>query len=86
MPDEVPRPVPGHLRGAGAADLLDQTLEFRVAFGAYPRTWVEFCVGCAHMARARAAEKLRHADSFAAVQNADGWKQWKRDHCTLAGL
>jgi hypothetical protein len=57
-----------------------------VAFGAYPRTWMEFCAGEGHLSRAKSAEKLRHADAVAAAHNADGWPQWKRDHCTLAGL
>jgi hypothetical protein len=87
VPDEVQRPVPRHLRASGgAADLLDQALEFRVAFGAYPRTWAEFISGTAHLGRAAPAEKLRIADAVAATRDPKGWDQWKRDHQTLAGL
>jgi hypothetical protein len=47
---------------------------------------MEFCAGESHLSRAKSAEKLRHADAVAAAHNAEGWQQWKRDHCTLAGL
>ena len=85
MPDDVPRPIPGHLRGSGAADLLDQAWEYRAGFGAWPETWPEFVYGLGHLSRASAAEKLRLADSFAATQNAEGWPQWVRDQQTLSG-
>lgn len=43
-------------------------------------------VGLGHLARAGAAEKLRTADAVAAhKQKAADWKQWQRDHRTLAG-
>jgi hypothetical protein len=83
--DDVARPVPAHLRSAGAADILDQALEFRVGFGAWPRTWAEFVHGMGHLSRAAAAEKLRIADAVAATKNPDGWQQWARDHRTLSG-
>ena len=85
MPDDVPRPVPTHLRGSSAADLLDQAYEFRAGFGAWPETWAEFVHGMGHLSRASAAEKLRLADAFAATQNAKGWAKWVRDHQSLAG-
>lgn len=85
MPDEVPRPVPQHLRGSGAADFLDQALEFRRAFGVWPATWREFVAGSAHLARAGIADKLRMADAFAATQNPDGWQKWSEDHRALLG-
>lgn len=82
----MPRPVPGRLRGTGAPDLLDQALEFRAAFGAWPRTWAEFVHGLGHLARAGAAEKLRIADAVAAhKQKTEHWRQWQHDHRTLAG-
>ena len=83
MPDEVPRPVS---HAGGRPDLLDQALEFRVAFGAWPRTWAEFLHGVAHLARAAAAEKLRIADATAAPQQKPAdWKRWVSDHRTMAG-
>lgn len=86
MQDDVPRPVPGHLRSAGAADLLDQALEFRAAFGAWPRTWPEFVHGLGHLSRAAAAEKLRMADAIAAhKQKPEDWLRWQSDHRTLSG-
>lgn len=84
MPDELPRPVPRHLKGKGDADLLDQAHEFRAAFGAWPRTWVEFSHGMAHLARASTREKLRMADAVAAhKQKRRQWNQWVRDHQAL---
>lgn len=86
MQDDVPRPVPGHLRSTGAADLLDQAYEFRATFKAWPRTWPEFVHGMGHLSRAAAAEKLRIADAVAAhKQKPEDWQQWKSDHQTLAG-
>lgn len=86
MPDDVPRPIPSHLRGAGAADLLDQAYEFRAAFGAWPESWAAFVAGTAHLSRAVVAEKLRIADAVAATKDAKGWDKWRRDQQTLAGL
>jgi hypothetical protein len=66
--------------------LLDQAFEFRVAFGAYPRTWVEFNLGLAHLGRAAPAEKLRLADAVAAhKQKPADWQRWVSEHRTLAG-
>jgi hypothetical protein len=84
--DDVPRPVPGHLRSAGAADLLDQSYEFERAFHHPPRSWADFVHGSSHLSRAAAAETLRIADAVAAHKQKPGdWEQWKRDHQTLAG-
>lgn len=85
MPDDVPRPVPGHLRGDGGADLLDQVYEFQRAFKRLPRSWPDFVSGCAHLSRAACAEKLRIADAVGATKDPDGWQRWVRDHRALSG-
>lgn len=86
MPDDVPRPIPGHLRGSSAADLLDQAYEFRAGFGAWPESWADFVYGMGHLARASAAQKLRIADAVAATKgDTKGWQEWQRDHRTLSG-
>jgi hypothetical protein len=67
--------------------LLDQVLEFRRAFCAYPRTWAKFVLGTAHLARASAGEKLRMADAVAAhKQKPEAWRQWVADQQSAAGL
>lgn len=86
MPDEIDRAVPRHLRGEGDPDLLDQALEYRAGFGAWPGTWVEFQHGIAHLGRAAAAEKLRMADAVAAHKQKEGdWRAWTADHRYLSG-
>lgn len=86
VPDEIQRSVPRHLRGDGDPDLLDQQLEFWFAAGgSWPETWMHFQHGIAHLGRAGSAEKLRSADAIAATKDSEGWRQWVRDHRTLAG-
>ena len=87
MPDEIPRPVPdAGGRASSRTDLLDQALEFRRAFGEWPRSWVEFIHGVGHLARAAAAEKLRIADATAAPhQKPADWKRWVSELRTQAG-
>ena len=85
MPDEVQRPAID--ADGNPADVLDQALEFRVAFGAWPRTWAEFVLGAAHLGRASAAEKLRIADAVAATRGKpEAWLQWVADLKHLAGV
>ena len=86
MPDEIPRPVPEAGPERARPDLLDQALEFRRAFGAWPRSWVEFIHGVGHLARAAAAEKLRIADATAAPhQKSADWKRWVSELRTQTG-
>ena len=74
------------MRGERPADLLDQVWEYRAAYGEWPDTWMAFCHGIAHLARAASAEKLRVADAVAAhKQKAADFRQWLKDTSTLAG-
>jgi hypothetical protein len=86
VPDDVARSVPDHLRSSRDYDVLDRAYEFRAGYGAWPRTWVEFCHGLGHLARAAANEKLQAADAFVAPQQKkEQWRQWVHDHQYLAG-
>ena len=87
VPDEVPRPLPNAGGGSSRSpDLLDQAFEFRAAFGAWPRTWMEFAHGIGHLGRAAAAEKLRIADATAAPhQKPADWKAWVSELRTISG-
>lgn len=85
MQDDVPRPVPGHLRGSGAPDYISERYAFEKGFNRLPDSWADFVHGTAYLARESAAEKLRIADAIAATKDSKGWAQWVRDHQTLSG-